>query len=75
MARITEGYIPATTHRVTNPDDGQTDRYSLPFFVHPRPDALLRVIPQYRDASRITPTEDILAGTFLHQRLTALGLS
>lgn len=75
MARITEGYIPATTHRVTNPDDSQSARYSLPFFVHPRPDALLRVIPQYRDASRITPTEDILAGTFLHQRLIALGLT
>ena len=75
MARITEGYIPAPTHRVTNPDDGQSERYSLPFFVHPRPDALLRVIPQYRDASRFKPTEDILAGRFLRQRLTALGLT
>jgi len=75
MSRLTEGYIPATTHRVTNPGDGQSQRFSLPFFVHPRPDATLQVIPQYRNGSQITPTEDILAGDFLHQRLQSLGLT
>ncbi len=41
MAHVTSGRLPATTHRVVNP--GRTDggRYSMPFFLHPRPDALL----------------------------------
>ena len=75
MSRITGGYIPATTHRVTNPEDHQSDRYSLPFFVHPRPDAMLRVIPHFNRTRGNQAHEDILAGDFLRQRLTALGLS
>ena len=74
MSRITDGYIPATTHRVVNPADGQSQRFSLPFFVHPRPDAMLRVIPHYRDRSRPEPTQDVQAGDFLQERLKNLGL-
>ena len=74
MSRITGGYLPATTHRVRNPDDEQSARFSLPFFVHPRPDAVLSVIPHFKDPSQTHPHEDITAGEFLRSRLSSLGL-
>ena len=30
--------------QVVDPDDLSTDRYSMPFFVHPRPEAVLSVL-------------------------------
>ncbi len=44
LSRITNDIIPATTHRVVNPDIDDT-RYSMPFFVHPNPDTVLKCIP------------------------------
>lgn len=42
MALLTQGRMPATTHRVVNPA-GASDggRLSIPFFMHPHPDAML----------------------------------
>lgn len=42
MALLTNGRMPATTHRVVNPA-GAPDggRLSMPFFMHPHPDAML----------------------------------
>jgi len=45
LHRLTNDVIPATTHRVVNPDDASSNRYSMPFFVHPNPDTLLKTIP------------------------------
>ena len=45
LSRITNNVIPATTHRVVNPDDATSNRYSMPFFVHPNPDTTLKCIP------------------------------
>lgn len=44
MRRVTNDVIPATTHRVVNPKGTPTDRYSMPFFTHPHPDAKLKVL-------------------------------
>ncbi len=71
LARITNHHIPATTHRVVNPDGPNISRYSMPFFMHPRPDAMLSCIDQCRDGNE---EEDILAGDFLLQRLREIGL-
>nr|WP_305889011.1 2-oxoglutarate and iron-dependent oxygenase domain-containing protein [Parvularcula maris] len=71
LARITNGHIPATTHRVVNPDGPNTSRYSMPFFLHPRPDAVLSVLPQFRGEGA---AEDITAGDFLAERLAEIGL-
>jgi isopenicillin N synthase-like dioxygenase len=71
LARITDGHIPATTHRVVNPDGPNTSRYSMPFFLHPRPDAVLSVLPQFKDEQS---AEDIAASDFLAQRLAEIGL-
>jgi len=40
MQLLTGGRLPATTHRVVNPPDGQRrSRYSMPLFCHPHPTA------------------------------------
>lgn len=72
LARITNQKIPATTHRVVNPEGPNVSRYSMPFFLHPKPDAMLSVFPQFRDG---TEMEDITGGDFLAERLREIGLS
>lgn len=70
MALLTGGRLPATTHRVVNPsgpDATARSRFSLPYFVHPRPDARLDPL----DGSGPGP----LAGDFLHERLVAIGVA
>lgn len=56
------GYFPSTTHRVMNPfgEEARKPRYSMPLFVHPRPEVVLS--PQYT------------AGAYLKERLTEIGL-
>ncbi|MEL6363617.1 MAG: 2-oxoglutarate and iron-dependent oxygenase domain-containing protein [Pseudomonadota bacterium] len=72
LARITGRRIPATTHRVVNPTGPNVSRYSAPFFLHPRPDAVLSRIPSCRD---LEPVEaDITADDFLKERLREIGL-
>lgn len=55
-------YYPSTTHRVVNPEgvDTTKSRISLPLFLHPRPDVVL--------------SERYTAGSYLHERLTELGV-
>jgi isopenicillin N synthase-like dioxygenase len=73
LARATNDVIPSTTHQVINPQDG-TDghRYSMPFFMHPNPEAILSCIPSCRDTKAKYP--DITAHDFLLQRLREIGL-
>lgn len=74
LSRVTNGFIPATTHRVINPDDVSAERYSLPFFVHPRPDSLLSVLESCKGDGFPEPPKDILGIDFLNERLAELGL-
>jgi isopenicillin N synthase-like dioxygenase len=62
LKETSRGYYPSTTHRVVNPSgpEARISRYSMPFFLHPRSDALL--------------TADRTAGEFLRERLVELGL-
>lgn len=55
-------YFPSTTHRVINPHGAQTShsRISLPLFLHPRPNVQL--------------SEQYTAQSYLHERLTELGV-
>ena len=65
--RLTGGLLPATTHRVVNPPGGaNVARYSMPFFVHPRPSWVIQ--PIQGDEAPIT------AGDFLAQRLREIRL-
>ena len=41
MQLLTAGRLPATTHRVVNPDQSDGGRLSMPFFLHPHPKKML----------------------------------
>lgn len=77
LQRLTNHVLPSTTHRVVNPapDRRGHSRYSMPFFLHPAPDFLIRTLPGCIDADRpnLYPTP-ISAHDYLHERLVEIGL-
>jgi len=48
LQRLTNDQLKSTTHRVVNPPQELwgTPRYSIPFFLHPRPEVRLDCLPQ-----------------------------
>lgn len=73
LSRITNDVIPATTHRVVNPDDASSTRYSMPFFTHPNPDTILSCIPSCRGSGeKYAP---INSNDWLKIRLEEIGLT
>jgi isopenicillin N synthase-like dioxygenase len=62
LQEATAGWLPSTSHRVTNPtgDDARHSRISLPLFLHPRSEVVL--------SGRHT------AGSYLDERLRELGV-
>jgi isopenicillin N synthase-like dioxygenase len=72
LSRITNEMIPSTTHQVVNPEGPNTARYSMPFFIHPNPDAILSCLPSCTGAGKKFPP--ITAQDFLYQRLREIGL-
>jgi isopenicillin N synthase-like dioxygenase len=67
MHLLTHGELPANTHRVVNPEGGSDGgRLSMPFFMHPHPQAQL--VPIGTDQAGISAQE------FLNQRLRENGL-
>jgi isopenicillin N synthase-like dioxygenase len=72
LARMTNDVIPATTHRVVNPTGPNVSRYSMPFFMHPNTDVVLKCIPSCVGSGVRHP--EITAGAFLEQRLREIGL-
>jgi len=72
LARLTNGVIPATTHRVVNPQGPNVSRYSMPFFMHPILSMSLDVLPACRGHAPVPPP--ISAGELLDERLRAIGL-
>lgn len=75
LSRVTNGVIPSTTHRVINPDDSTKARYSMPFFVHPTPEAILSVLDNCKGEGFPEPQPDITGIDFLNERLEDLGLN
>lgn len=75
LSRVTNGIIPATTHRVVNPpQDKNESRYSMPFFVHPYSACDLTVLDRFVTEDRPPKWPPITAGEFLEQRLNEIGL-
>ncbi len=62
LQMATDGFYKSTTHRVMNPSGADTNvsRYSMPFFLHPRPDVRL--------------SASYTAGEYWYERLVELGL-
>ena len=78
MSALTGGILPATTHRVVNPEGGADGgRLSMPFFMHPHPNATLAPSTVARDGKRDLNLdgEALTAHEFLHRRLADNGLT
>ncbi len=76
LQRLTNNRLRSTTHRVINPPKEQwhEDRFSIPFFLHPRPDMPLNCLEECIDEHHPKMHEDTLAGDYLNRRLKAIGL-
>lgn len=78
LERQTNGRLRSTTHRVVNPrgEAAQRARYSMPFFLHFRPDFLIEPLPECIDDGAATPPPaPITAHDFLMQRLREINLA
>ena len=75
LSRHTNNCLKSTIHRVINPERTQNaSRYSIPFFMHPKRDMPLNVLPHCISEEHPKRYEDITAGEFLNERLRELGL-
>lgn len=78
LQRLTNNKLPSTTHRVVNPPAQRRrhSRYSMPFFLHFRPDYLIKTLPDCMDDenSNIYP-QPITAHEYLMERLREIGLA
>ena len=61
LSLASDGFFPSTPHRVVNPEENKNkSRFSMPMFLHPRPDVRLK--------------DDFTADQFLQKRLREIGL-
>jgi len=76
LQRLTNNKLKSTTHRVVNPPREQmkNSRYSVPFFLHPKPDMSLACLPSCIDSTHPKHYTDITAGEYLDERLREIGL-
>ena len=76
LQNLTNGFYKATTHRVVNPNDSRSRRFSMPFFVHARSEVPLNPLTScVEKTGGEQKFPDITAGEYLHQRLKEIGLS
>lgn len=71
LQRLSGGRLPSTTHRVVNPapERAKTARYSMPFFLHFRPNYLIETMP-----GGLNDWPPITAHDFLQERLREIKL-
>ena len=76
LQRLTNHVLPSTSHRVVNPPPERrgVSRYSMPFFLHLRPDFLIEALPQCVTPENPLREPPISAHDYLHQRLVEIGL-
>ncbi|MDR6851864.1 isopenicillin N synthase-like dioxygenase [Sphingomonas sp. BE123] len=77
LQRLTNHVLPSTTHRVVNPPVERRghSRYSMPFFLHPAPDFLIKALPQTVTAENPEREPPITAHDYLAERLAEIGLT
>jgi isopenicillin N synthase-like dioxygenase len=75
LQQLTNGLLKSTTHRVVNPADGRTRRFSMPFFVHPQADVDLTPLQSCIARTGRQQFPSITAGDYLRQRLREIGLA
>jgi isopenicillin N synthase-like dioxygenase len=77
LQRLTNHVLPSTTHRVVNPPEpwASQARTSIPFFLHPNSEYLIRTLPECVSAENPDRyPEPITADAYLTQRLVEIGL-
>ncbi len=76
LQRLTNHRLPSTSHRVVNPPPDRRGhaRYSMPFFLHLRPDVIIDALPQCVDADHPRRDPPISAHDYLTERLIEIGL-
>jgi isopenicillin N synthase-like dioxygenase len=76
LQRLTNNVLRSTPHRVVNPpkENWHTDRFSIPFFLHPRSTMDLTCLDFCVTEERPIAFEPITAGEYLQQRLREIGL-
>jgi isopenicillin N synthase-like dioxygenase len=76
LQRLTNNKLKSTTHRVVNPPRElmKNSRYSVPFFLHPKPNMDLTSLESCIDAHHPKLYADITAGEYLDERLREIGL-
>lgn len=76
LQRLTNNKLCSTTHRVVNParEFWHTSRFSIPFFLHPKPLMSLRCLDNCIDSTHPKQFDDISAGEYLDERLREIGL-
>ena len=75
LQNATNGLYKSTTHRVVNPGDASSDRFSMPCFIHPRKEVDLT--PRASCVARtggVARFPSLTAGAYLEQRLKEIGL-
>ncbi len=75
LQQFTNGLLKSTSHRVTNPSNHRSQRFSMPFFVHPRAEVDLSPLPRCVAKTGEQPFPRITAGAYLQQRLEEIGLA
>ena len=78
LERLTNYKLPSTKHRVVNPkgEAAYRARYSMPFFLHFRPDYVIETLPGCIDPERSDDhPEPISSHDFLMQRLREINLA
>ena len=71
LQRLSNHVYPSTTHRVVNPrgDAARRPRYSVPYFLHPNPDFLIRTLPSCVTAGNPDRYPEPITGhAYLRQR-------
>jgi isopenicillin N synthase-like dioxygenase len=76
LQNVTNGLYKSTTHRVVNPGDASSERFSIPCFIHARLDVDLSPLPSCVERTGGTAKyPSITAGEYLEQRLREIGLA
>ena len=76
IQNVTNGILKSTTHRVVNPNNDRSQRFSMPFFVHARSEVDLSPLAscvEKTGGKKLYP--DQTAGEYLNQRLKEIGLA
>lgn len=75
LQNVTNGLFKSTTHRVVNPADASSERFSMPCFIHPRREVDLTPMASAVARTGGAPRfPSLTAGEYLDQRLREIGL-